>query len=66
MNLDLSANVLFVGSARTDSVRFRRGFEEGRLKDKIALLEAIFSSKSPIPYASWGPKFLETPQNTDN
>ena len=40
---------LIFGSAETDPVRFKRGFEEGRLKDKFALFEAIFSCKCPIP-----------------
>ena len=37
------------GRAETDLVRFKRGFEEGRLKDKFALFEASFSYKSPTP-----------------
>ena len=35
-----------VGSAKTDSVRFKWGFGEGRLKDEFALFEAY---KNPIP-----------------
>ena len=36
----------FIGSAKTDPVRFKRGFGEGRLKDKFAFFEAC---KNPIP-----------------
>ena len=36
----------FIGSAKTDLVRFKRGFEEGLLKDEFAFSEAY---KSRIP-----------------
>ena len=35
-----------IGSAKTDLFRFKRGFEEGLLKDKFAFFEAIFSYTS--------------------
>ena len=38
--------VVKVGSANTDPVRFKGGFGEGLLKDKFAFFEA---SKNPIP-----------------
>ena len=38
--------VAFVGSAKTDPVRFKWGFGEGRLKDRFAFFEAY---KNPIP-----------------
>ena len=37
---------IFVGSAKTDPVRFKWGFGEGLLKDKFAFFEAY---KSPTP-----------------
>ena len=36
----------YFGSAKTDPVRFKWGFGEGLLKDKVAFVEAY---KSPIP-----------------
>ena len=42
----LSPEDAFIGSAKTNPVRFNWGFGEGLLKDKFAFFEAY---KSPIP-----------------
>ena len=39
----------YLGSAKTDPDQFKRVLEEGLLKNKFDIFEAIFSYKSPIP-----------------
>ena len=43
----LLKGVVFIGSAKTDPVRFKWGFGEGLLKDKFAIFEASKNPKNP-------------------